>query len=142
MSFGRNVEAVFGTSKWRGLNAAPLKAVTSDGDSITFELANGDVIKFDVEGDCCSHSWIEHLDVPPDVIGETVTAIFDSDGVPWDGHECVPNDKDEDGYSYGNKCEHDHLQVYNTRFRTPKGDIVLEYRNDSNGYYGGYLVRL
>jgi hypothetical protein len=31
-------------------------------------------------------------------------------------------------------------KVYNTRFRTDRGDIVLEYRNSSNGDFGGELV--
>lgn len=145
MSFGRNLETLFGNGeKWAGLNAAPLASVElKEGeDRIVFTLANGDVIAFGVEGDCCSHSWIEHLDVPPEVLGETLTEVEDSDGVPWDGHECKANAPDADGYAYGNQCDHHCLAVYNTRFRTAKGDIVLEYRNDSNGYYGGYLVRL
>jgi hypothetical protein len=34
-------------------------------------------------------------------------------------------------------------QFYQTKFRLDNGDtITIEYRNDSNGYYGGYLVRL
>lgn len=120
MSFGRDIRAIFGNDEmYAGLNAAPLASVELDGskDRITFTLTNGDVIAFGVEGDCCSHSWIEHLDVPPDVIGETLTAVEDGGATPWDGHECVPKAADEDGYAYGN-------------------------RNDSNGYYGGYLVRL
>jgi hypothetical protein len=127
-----------------GLDAAPLRAVelSPDKERITFTLESGASIAFGVEGDCCSHSWIEHLDVPPYVLGETITTVEGGDGVPWDGHVCVPNEPDADGYAYGNQCDHESLQVYSTRFRTAKGDIVLEYRNDSNGYYGGYLVRL
>lgn len=36
-----------------------------------------------------------------------------------------------DDYRYR---EHECLQVYQTHFKTAKGDIVLEYRNSSNGY--------
>lgn len=144
MSFGRNIETIFGTDKYVGLADAPLKAVilADDSSRITFVLENGAEIAYGVEGDCCSHSWIEHLDVPPYVIGETLTGVEDGGGVPWDGHECVDRKYDDDYNVITEGCGHDSLQVYNTRFRTPKGDIVLEYRNDSNGYYGGYLVRL
>src|SRR5687767_13285308 len=122
--FGRSLDIIFGQDqKFAGLNAAPLKAVTLDGaaDRITFELENGDSISFGVEGDCCSQSWIEHLDVPPDVIGQTLTDVEDSDGVPHDGHECVGRQYDDDYNAVVEGCGHEHLQVYNTRFRTPKG---------------------
>jgi hypothetical protein len=33
----------------------------------------------------------------------------------------------------------DCIRVYQTSFATPKGEIVVEYRNSSNGYYGGWL---
>jgi hypothetical protein len=123
---------------------SPLASVVlaEDKSTITFTFENGTEAVFRAEGDCCSSSWIEHLDVPPDAIGEKLIGIADGGAVPWDGHECTPRKEDADGYAYGNECGHDSLSVYNTRFRTAKGDIVLEYRNDSNGYYGGYLVRV
>lgn len=37
----------------------------------------------------------------------------------------------------------DYAKILNRpHFETPVGDITLEYRNDSNGYYGGYVVEL
>lgn len=129
---GRNIAAIFDDGEmFAGMGAHPLKLVSlsEDRSAITFEFDGAPAVSFGVEGDCCSSSWIEHLDVPPDVIGEVIISVEDSDGVPWDGHDCKGG------------CGHDYLQVYNTRFKTAKGDIVLEYRNDSNGYYGGYLVR-
>lgn len=135
--FERNLRQIFGDDGlYEELGGRPLKSVTLSDDKsrIVFAFTEGPDVAFSVEGDCCSSSWIEHLDVPPDVIGEVLVGVEDAAGVPWDGHTCAPCDP-------GNKCGHDVLAVYNTRFRTAKGDIVLEYRNDSNGYYGGYLVR-
>jgi hypothetical protein len=102
--------------------------LTKDKESIVFRFESGAPRAFGVEGECCSHSWIEHLDMPTDIHGATLLSVEDGAGVPWDGHECNP------------ACGHGSLAVYNTKFRTDRGDIVLEYRNDSNGYYGGYLV--
>jgi hypothetical protein len=138
-SFGRNLQAIFGVGElYEGMGGKPLRSVTLDDtkERVTFAFGDGSEVAFGVEGDCCSSSWIEHLDVPPDVIGEVLVGVADSEGVPWDGHVC------SEAVDYSRACGHDHLQVYNTRFRTAKGDVVLEYRNDSNGYYGGYLVRI
>lgn len=107
----------------------------SDKERIHFAFQDGYTRSYGVEGDCCSLSWIEHLEMPDNVKGATVLSIEDSGGVPFDGHECVAYDYDKtnkqnDAAGY---CGHDVLAVYNTRFRTDKGDIVLEYRNDSSG---------
>ena len=105
-----------------------------DKERITFHFQDGSHRSFGVEGDCCSQSWIEHLETPNDLVGAIITSVEDGKGIPWDGHIC-PEEVD-----YSHTCGHDYLQVYNTRFFTNRGTIVLEYRNDSNGYYGGYLV--
>jgi hypothetical protein len=91
-------------------------------DRITFKFQDGFERSFGVEGDCCSSSWIEHLEMPNDIAGATLLEVEDVGAGEIDSpdHEC--------------------LQVYNTRFKTDRGEIVLEYRNSSNGYYGGYLV--
>jgi len=121
----------------------PLKSIVLEKEKseITFNFQDGSSRKFGVEGDCCSTSWIEHLEMPDSIDGAIISSVEDGDGVPFDGHECKP--KPGEDAEYGSKeCGHDHLQVYNTKFHTDKGDIILEYRNDSNGYYGGSLTDL
>lgn len=104
-------------------------ALIDGGEKLTLSFQDGSERSFGVEGDCCSMSWIEHLELPGSVEGAVIQRVEDSEGVPWDGHVC-------------DACGHECLAVYNTKFYTDKGTIVLEYRNDSNGYYGGYLVDL
>lgn len=95
-----------------------------DGESFRIDFEDGSVF-FRVEGDCCSNSWIEHLEVPNDVKGATLLEVKDiSMGE-------IPSPEGQN---------HECLQSYETRFVTNRGEIVLEYRNSSNGYYGGYLV--
>lgn len=36
--------------------------------------------------------------------------------------------------------EDEYLQFYGFKIQTQKGDVVIEYRNSSNGYYGGNLA--
>lgn len=117
-------------------------ALSDDNARITFKFQDDGEKSYGVEGDCCSSSWIEHLEAPDDLQGAIITKVEDGGGIPYDDHKCVEYD-----YSKSNAeneaagyCGHDVLAVYNTKFYTDKGTITLEYRNDSNGYYGGYLV--
>lgn len=95
--------------------------ISADRETVTFHFLCGATCSFKVYGDCCSSSWIEHFELPGDIRGAYVMDVIDGGGVEvaHPDHEC--------------------LQVYNTTFRTTLGDIVLEYRNSSNGYYGGAL---
>lgn len=115
-------------------------SLSENKERITFKFQDGHEQALGVEGDCCSHSWIEHLEVPKDL-----------EGAEFLGHESIGSiDATEDdaynpkreGASDYYPREHESLAVYQDVFRTSKGDVALEYRNSSNGYYGGYLVVL
>ena len=108
---------------FKGLVGQPLESVevSDDKDTVTFRLQSGEGFKYEVHGDCCSYSWIEHVTVPSDVAGAPIVEVKDSGEV----REFVK--------------DYEHIAVYQTSFVTPKGEIVLEYRNSSNGYYGGWL---
>lgn len=70
-------------------------------------------------GDCCSNSWIEHLDnVPSDF-----TVI----------------DTEEKEVEEEASKEHECLKKYFYEIKTDKGSFTIEMRNSSNGYYGGWL---
>lgn len=95
-------------------------AVSEDKERLIFTLADGRTVTYTAEGDCCSHSWIEHLTVPPDIAGGVVTGFAEQDiGETEQDYETV--------------------KVYQTSFATVKGEVIVEYRNASNGYYGGWL---
>lgn len=97
-------------------------------DEIMFQFVDGTSVRYAVEGDCCSNSWIEHLEMPISVLGAKILSVEDSGPVTQDHSE---HDQENGG---------DCISVYNTNFHTDRGTIVLEYRNSSNGYYGGYLM--
>lgn len=110
-----------------GANYYPLhdKALASvekneDGSRLIFTLADGRTLTYTAEGDCCSYSWVEHLTVPPDLAGTISTSYSEAD--------MGETEKD-----------YETIRVYQTAFQTPKGEIIVEYRNASNGYYGGWL---
>lgn len=102
--------------------------LSDDKEQLTLSFKDGSCRVFQTEGDCCSSTWIEHLELPKDVIGATILPITDHDYE--DKFELEPHpDEDENG----------ELKVYQTHIPTDRGHIAIEYRNSSNGYYGGWL---
>lgn len=91
-----------------------------DDDVLCIYFTDYTFVRLRVKGECCSTSWIEHFEMPNDIIGATVLSYreFDKDVFTCNG-------------------EDDYLQTYEVRIGTSAGDIVMEHRNASNGYYGG-----
>jgi len=77
------------------------------------------------DGDCCSDTWIEHIELPANGFPAKVLAVEDIE---------MPDLGQPDGYEY--------LQYYGVKITTDKGHMIIDYRNESNGYYGGKLVWL
>jgi hypothetical protein len=95
--------------------------LADDGGAIKFTLADGKEIMARADGDCCSHSWIEAVDLPVFLLG-TVATVEDL----FFGSE--------------DSEEFDCLKKYGCKITTDKGTSVIDFRNSSNGYYGGELV--
>lgn len=95
--------------------------LASDKKAIRFCTDEGDVVAR-ADGDCCSSTWIEHVELP--TLPAKVSAV-----------EAVPMPDPEQ------KDEYDEYVVvsYGFKITTDKGYLDIEYRNESNGYYGGEL---
>ena len=104
--------------------------IAAGGTELVFSL-DGEEIVYGVEADCCSETWIEHITVPGDINGAVVLRVSDSGSV-----DATPEQyeqmREEGRYP-------DSVEVYHTSFATDRGEIIVEYRNNSNGYYGGCL---
>lgn len=99
--------------------------LASDNVAILFQTTDGDVVA-KCDADCCSQTWIENIENTVREFPALVMAAEDiEDGLP----DPVEDDP-----------EHDYLQFYGFKITTDKGVIVIDYRNASNGYYGGDLV--
>ena len=57
-------------------------------------------------------------------------------GLPFTIIECEDLAMPDLGDMPGCDC----VQYYGAKITTNKGDMVIDYRNDSNGYYGGEIV--
>ena len=95
--------------------------LASDHKAIRFTVDADAPIIAKADGDCCSDTWIEHIELPAAGPPAKVLSVGDLD---------LPGSTDGDD---------DCLAVYGFRITTDKGDIVIDYRNASNGYYGGHL---
>lgn len=107
------------------MNALIGKNVTAvwlaeDGGAIKFDFGDGQIIAR-ADGDCCSRTWIENVDGAEQLIG-TVSAI---ENIPPQART-----QRDDG---------EVIQFYGCRITTDKGFATIDYRNESNGYYGGSL---
>jgi hypothetical protein len=91
------------------------------GAAIRFNLADGESITARADGDCCSSTWIENVDGAEQLIG-TVLSVED---IP------MPD--------LGSPNSYDVIAYYGCKITTDKGFSVIDYRNSSNGFYGGSL---
>lgn len=71
------------------------------------------------DADCCSHTWIESIELPINGLPANVISVDDTSYESSDDGE---------------------LKKYGLKIKTDKGTIELDYRNESNGYYGGSLA--
>ena len=99
--------------------------IAADKMALLFEVAGGDPVRVLVDADCCSYSWIEHIELPALGFPATVSAVEDLylDG-PYTGNPTIDGDV---------------IAYYGCKITTDRGELLIDFRNDSNGYYGGNL---
>lgn len=101
------------------------RVLMSSGD-IAFELDDGTTIIADPEGDCCSTTWVEHVSGVSDAYGAQIVSV--------NLRPELSTQEDVDDSNY--EC----LALYGISLITDGGArIDIDYRNASNGYYGGWL---
>ena len=96
--------------------------IAEDKKAILFETTEGNLMAR-ADGDCCSSTWIENIELPVNGFPAKVLTVENLD-LP------TKETKNED---------YDVIAYYGCKITTDKGDIVIDYRNSSNGYYGGNL---
>lgn len=105
-----------------------IECVMRNGEDIAFVFSNGQSLWAVPEGDCCSHTWIEHVSGINDIKGRTITETREYE----EGTHLGETDDDV--------VEQDCLALYGMCFiRDDLQRVDIDYRNESNGYYGGWL---
>ena len=95
--------------------------IADDKEAILFKTTGEDVL-VRVDADCCSETWVESIELPAMGFPAVVISVDDLK---------MPDLGDISG--------RDVIAYYGCKIVTDKGEIVIDYRNDSNGYYGGDL---
>lgn len=96
--------------------------IAKDKKALLFEVGSENIIAR-TDGDCCSNSWVESVELPALGFPAKVLSVEDLK---------MPD--------LGSPDEHEVIAYYGLKITTDKGEIVIDYRNESNGYYGGNLV--
>lgn len=95
--------------------------IAEDKTALLFVTDSGE-IKVRCDADCCSFTWIEHIETP--ALGFPAK-VLSAENIE------MPD--------LGDMPECDVVSYYGFKITTDKGDLVIDYRNDSNGFYGGNL---
>lgn len=93
-------------------NKTTLVFITTDKKKIIYEAS----------GECCSESWIEHMDEIPE--NSIVNKIVEKNV------NCLEETEDE------------LIEQYFYELVTDKGIFSIEMRNSNNGYYGGSIYEV
>lgn len=93
--------------------------ISPDQDYLVFETDKGRQAYY-ADGDCCSRSWFSGITGVDALLGHTVGEI-----------EAVPMSEVDSDPQY------DCLKIYGIKLTTDAGRADVEFRNSSNGYYGG-----
>ena len=97
--------------------------ISKDKTLIVFVCTTGNYA-FQTEGDCCSHSWIEHL--------SGIRTLKSKKPIERVTDIAMPPAESCNDY--------DVIKTYGVQFDIAgKGHFTIEYRNSSNGYYGGSI---
>ena len=90
---------------------------------ILFKTDAGNIV-YHADADCCSESWFYHILGFDNLINHKVVSVEEID----------TGDAPEDG-----RCRQEYDDLYCIKIKTEKGHADIEFRNSSNGYYGGWL---
>jgi len=98
----------------------------SEGEShIKFILSDNSEMIYATNGDCCSETWFSDFTGIDCLINEEIFEIEELE-LPYDGEMLLAQ-----------RSRQEEDKLYGYCFKTQKGYATLEYRNSSNGYYGG-----
>lgn len=101
--------------------------------TLVFTTSGGEKIAYYAEGDCCSSSWFSNITGIKNLLGQTVNEVVEREEFSEEEQK-----KAEEEYKKNNDYEPDVLALYGFMLKTDKGTCDVEFRNESNGYYGGY----
>jgi hypothetical protein len=108
---------------------------------LSFEFSDGDKLDLYARGDCCSSSWFEQISgeeaLEPGAVLNEIEFISLKKVIK---HNPYLEYEKEDFEEFGTDENKDVEKFYGLKIITSKGYADVDMRNNSNGYYGGYIV--
>jgi len=130
MGLGDAIQALAGYPDAHPMTKAiglTVESVDAKQTPIKLKFTNGAELTIDLEGDCCSSSYFsdEGLEDAKELAGRKIVAVEKAAG--------------ESGLHppYG---QNDVTAWHFLKFTTDAGNVTIDWRNDSNGYYNGWVV--
>lgn len=113
----------------KAVEGAKVTKVWDGNGEVAISFDNGKTLYSASEGDCCSYSWVAHVSGVAAVIGQSIDRAEERPEYATHADESDETSKSADV-----------LALYGVTLITERGDMLdIDYRNDSNGYYGGWL---
>lgn len=107
------------------LNKVIKKIFISEGEShIKFILSDNSEMIYVTDADCCSETWFSDFTGIDCLINQEILEVEEL---------LLPINK----LLLAQRSRQEYDELYGYCFKTQKGYATLEYRNSSNGYYGG-----
>jgi len=103
-------------------------AIRASEACVSFELDDGFTCEVSLEGDCCSYSYFTDPKSFEELVGDVLLDIEDRQEKPPGNY---PSESDDGNTSILWSFLH---------IKTNKSHYVFDWRNDSNGYYSGYIT--
>ncbi len=93
--------------------------LSDDDTRIAFTTETGEALTYATGGDCCSESWFSDIIAIHDLLGNQVLEVEEKEEQAAEGTR--------QGYDI----------IYGYTLKTVQGRCDVNFRNSSNGYYGG-----
>lgn len=97
----------------------------ADGSKAVLRFVGGGRLTLELEGDCCSQSYFTKEAQFADLVGAKIIAVEEVE-------------QPDDFVEYNTENTESLIWSF-LKFTTDKGHFTVDWRNDSNGYYSGWL---
>lgn len=106
--------------------------LSEDRETFCFTDADGIRYFYNAYGDCCSSSWFSNITGIKNLLGQKIISVIDRE-------EFTDEEQKEAEAEYAKENDYgpESLALYGIILKTDKGSCDVEFRNESNGYYGG-----
>lgn len=96
-------------------------AVKASDDGARIDFTDGSAVQLELYGDCCSLSFFTDTKQFDEIVGAKLLAVEQRDGEGFDDPKV------------------EHVSPHFLVFTTDRGHVTIDWRNESNGYYDGWI---